>query len=329
MKTTMNRCFTIAMAFVTMTASQAAETDAARHVAGLPGVKPRAVGKLMATDKGIAFEEGGATTSVDSAQIVKVSTDDELYLRGGWFGQFIRTGIPFAGGLGIGLSGLSQSLGIVPFGFGVLATAFMRSHSDVITFEYFDPHDGYHGAVFMMPWHAAEEMKRQVAASGVAPTVDQPKNQCPAITTYPHSITMLPVSSHGAEIPDEYRVLTYEHVFHALQRKADGWQIRRLGAPNDLADCDELKLAITVEAFHKGNAAERALIGPLRQFIGTTNLSCRVVLSNGHGESLLDEKVKAAIHGDRESLDLGYEISRLISRKVRKAVPQSWRISPI
>jgi hypothetical protein len=118
-------------------------------------------------------------------------------------------------------------------------------------------------------------------------------------------------------------------VFHALQRKADGWQVRRFGAPNDLAGCDELKLAITVEAFHKGNATERALIGPLGQFIGTTNVSCRVVVSNRHGDSLLDEKVKASIRGDRESLDLGDEVSRLISRKIRKVIAQSWKMLPI
>ena len=199
----------------------------------------------------------------------------------------------------------------------------MQSQSDVLTVEYLDPYDGYHGVVFMMPWHAAEEIKRQFAGGVVPPKIDQPKNGCPAVNTYPHSITMLPVSSQGAEIPDEYRVLTYEHLFDALQRKVSGWQVRRLGDPNDLAGCGEWKLAITVQAFHKGNAAERSLIGPLGQFVGTTNLSCRVVLNNGRGDSLLDEEVKAAIRGDRESLDLGDVVSKLITRKIRKVVARS------
>jgi hypothetical protein len=323
MKKTITGFLRIAMALVTMTASQATETDAVRHIGGLPGVKPRAVGRLMATEKGIAFEEGGATTFVDAAQIVKVSTDDERYMKGGAFGQVVRTGVPFAGGLGIGLSGLSQSFGSVPFVFGFLASAFTQSRADVVTVEYFDPHDGYHGAVFMMPWHAAEEIKQQVSASGVQPNVDPAKNACSAMTTFPHLMTMLPVSSQGAEVPDEYRVLTYEHVFSALQRKASGWQVRRFGDSHDLASCEEWKLALTVEAFRKGNAAERALMGPLGQFVGTTSLSCRVVLSNGHGDSLLDEKLKAVIRGDRESLDLGDEISKLISRKIRKVLAQS------
>jgi hypothetical protein len=222
---------------------------------------------------------------------------------------------------------LSQSFGSLPFVFGVLATAFMQSHADILTLEYFDPHDGYHGVVFMMPWHAAGEIKKQVAASGVPR--DMARNACLAATVYPHSMTMLPVSIQGAEVPDEYRVLTYEHVFSALQRKASGWRVRRLGDPNDLAGCDEWKLALTVEAFRKGNAAERALIGPLGQFVGTTSLSCRVVLSNGHGDTLLDEKVKAVIRGDRESLDLGDEISRLISRRIGKVVAQSLKTSPV
>ena len=312
----------IAMAFLTMTASQAAETYAVRHIGGLPGVKPRAVGTLIATDKGIAFKQAGATTFVDAAQIVKVSTDSERYLKGGAAGQVVRTGVPFSGGLAIGLSGFSQSFGGIPFVFGVLASAFMQSRADVVTLEYFDPHDGYHGAVFMMPWHAAEEIKQQVAASGVRPNVDPAKAGCSALTTFPHLMTVLPVSSQGAEVPDEYRALTYEHVFSALQRKASGWQVHRFGGSHDLANCDEWKLALTVEAFRKGNAAERALVGPLGQFVGTTSLSCRVVLTNGHGDRLLDEKLKAVIRGDRESLDLGDEISKLISRKIRKVLAQ-------
>ncbi len=96
-----------------------------------------------------------------------------------------------------------------------------------------------------------------------------------------------------------------------------------MGDPNDLAGCDQWKLAMTIEAFRKGNAAERALIGPLGQFVGTTNLRCRVVLSNGRGDSLLDEEVKAVIRGDRESLDLGVEVSKLVTRKIRRVVAQS------
>ncbi len=115
MKKTMTGFLRIAMAFATLTASQAAEIDAVRHIGGLPGVKPRAVGKLVTTDKGITFQQAGATTFVEAAQIAQVSTGDERYLKGGSFGPFVRTGIPFAGSLAIGLSGLSQSFGGVPF----------------------------------------------------------------------------------------------------------------------------------------------------------------------------------------------------------------------
>ncbi len=186
--------------------------------------------------------------------------------------------------------------------------------------SYFDRRDGYHGAVFMMPWHAAKEIKDEMKEQ---PTAHPAKSACAATTTYPRLMTLLPVASEGLEVPSEYRALTYEHVFSALQRKASGWQVRRLGDANHVAGCGEWKLALTVETFRKGNAAERALMGPLGQFVGTTSLSCRVVLSNAHGESLLDEKVKAVIRGDRESLDLGDEISKLISRKIRKVVAQS------
>jgi hypothetical protein len=175
----------------------------------------------------------------------------------------------------------------------------------------------------MMPQNAAEDIQRQFASGVVPPKIEQPKNGCPVTLTDPHSIVMLPVSSQGAEIPDEYRALTYEHLFDTLQRKVSGWHIRRLGDPNDLEVCGEWKLAVTVEVFHAGNAVERALLGPLGQFVGVTNLSCRVVLNNNRGDSLLDEEVKAAIRGDRESLDLGDVVSKLIARKIRKVVAQS------
>ncbi len=319
MKKTMTGFLAVAMAFLTMTASQAAEIDAVRHIGGLPGVKPRAVGELKVTEKGIEFEEAGTTTFIDRARIVKVSTDSERSLKGGVLGLFVRSGIPLAGGLAIGLSGLSQSFGAVPLGFGILAAALMQGHSDVLTVEYFDAHDGYHGAVFMLPWHTAEKITERPVQAGSY----SGNETCSARTTYPHVLTMLRVSSDGAEVPDEYRVLTYEHVFSALQRKASGWQVRRLGHSSDGASCDEWKLSLTVKAFRPGNAAERALTGPFGQFLGTTSLSCRVVLSNQHGDLLLDEKVKAVIRGDRESLDLGSEISKVISRKIRKVLAES------
>ncbi len=319
MKKKMTGFIAIAMAFLTMTASQAAETDEVRHIGGLPGVKPRAVGELKVTDKGIEFEEAGTTTFIDRARIVKVSTDSERSLKGGVLGVFVRSGIPLAGGLGIGLSGLSQSFGAVPLGFGILAAALMQGHSDVLTVEYVDAQDGYHGAVFTLAWHTAEKIAEQVAASPVQGGTYSGNETCPA----QHSLTMLRVSSEGVEVPDDYRVLTYEHVFDALQRKASGWQVRRFGHSSEGASCDEWKLALTVKSFHAGNAAERALTGPLGQFLGSTSLSCRVVLSNQHGDRLLDEKVKAVIRGDRESLDLGGEISKLISRKIRKVLAET------
>ena len=80
---------------------------------------------------------------------------------------------------------------------------------------------------------------------------------------------------------------------------------------------------MTMKDFRKGNAGERALLGPAGLFVGTTGLSYRIVVRDSGGSSIFEEQNRAVIRGDRESLDLSQAIAKTIQKRVGKLPTQS------
>jgi len=294
-----------------------------RHLIGLPEVKPNAVGNLWITKKGIRFESESGEAFVESGRILRVSTGEEQLVKGGVFGRFLRNGVPAGGGLGLALAGIVHAFTVIPPAVGLAASAVMQGSEDIVTVEFLDPRDGYHGAVFTMPRHATEEIPQEVLAARSTGTVDSRVESCNGMSAQPTSLTLLPIETEGSEVPAEYRVLVYERLLERLRTAQSRWQVHRAGTGERRNACGGLTLTMTMKDFRKGNASERALLGPVGLFVGTTGLSYRMVLRDSGGASILEEQSRAVVRGDRESLDLSQAIAKTIQKKVGKLPAQS------
>jgi len=74
---------------------------------------------------------------------------------------------------------------------------------------------------------------------------------------------------------------------------------------------------MTVDAFHKGDAVTRALIGPVGLFVGATKVQYYVSVTDGHGAAVMDEEMKATVRGESESLSLGDRVAKAVGRKLQ------------
>jgi len=291
------------------------------HLIGLPGVKQRAVGTLWASPQGIRFESGGAAVSLEAASILQVSVGDERALKGGAFGRFIRTGIPATGGLAIGFSGVNQLFSVIPAAVGLAASLATQASEDIVTIEFLS-RDGYHGAVFTMPRHAAEGIEEHIHSNAPPAKNDSRQGDCPAAGGQPTALSLLPVKNDGTALPAEYRVLIYEHLFNRLSRTQPTLPVYRAGNLNDHA-CGGWQLALTAESSRKGDAVKRAFAGPFGLFVATTRLNYRVLVTDSRGASILDERTKAVMRGDSESLDLSKTIAQALNRQIGKLLAKA------
>ena len=200
----------------------------ARHLIGLPEVKPSAVGQLWVTKEGVRFESESGEAFVESARILKVSIGDERLLKGGALGRFLRSGIPAGGGLGLTFAGIGHVFTLIPPTVGLAASLVTQGSADIVTVEFLDRDDGYHGAVFTMPRHAAEELPSDILSAKGPARVDSREESCGGISAHPTSLTVLPIEAEGSEVPAEYRVLVYERLLEGLGTTRDQWRVHRL-----------------------------------------------------------------------------------------------------
>jgi hypothetical protein len=285
-----------------------------RHLSGLPGFRQRVAGTLRVGRSGVTFESEGAVFSTESERILKVSVGDERFLKGGVAGRIARVDIPVAGGIGMALGGVSQAFAGIPFAFGFAASLATQSREDIVTVEFLDPRDGYHGAVFTMPRHAADALLERAAGAAALPQTAS------CASTSSNSLSLLPIA--GDDVPAEYRVLLYERLFQRMS--AMERPVYRFGNP----DCVGWKVKLTIEGFRKGDAVKRGMAGPVGFFLATTSLTYRLSVLDNRGVSVLDDEGKAAIRGGRESLDLGEAVARQVSRKIGRLPANPTPIMP-
>ena len=101
------------------------------HIAGLPDTKPNVKGLLALDREGLIFGNSTIHASIPLNRIEAVSVGDERSEPGGKTGAIARKAIPYGGGAALG--------------------AIQNKTVDILTIEYLDAHEGYHGAVFVLP----------------------------------------------------------------------------------------------------------------------------------------------------------------------------------
>jgi hypothetical protein len=266
------------------------------EIAGLPDTKPNVKGLLTLDQEGLVFSNSTIHASVPLSRIEAVSIGDERSEPGGKPGAIARKVIPYGGG---------PALGVI-----------QNKTVDILTIEYRDAHEGYHGAVFVLPKKRAADIQRRLRVS-IGPLPKTSAASCEVERT-PDSVLVAPIKFTGVEVPAEYRVLLYEQLMTELRQAHSSNVYFRAGDVSAGSGCTAMILSVDVDAFKKGNAAVRGSTGPFGMFIGTTSIGYTVDLTDQSQRVLFEAHMKDKHRFDTESLGLAQEVARNVSKRLNK-----------
>lgn len=266
------------------------------HIAGLPDTKPNVKGLLALDREGLIFSNSTIHAGIPLSRIEAVSIGDERSEPGGKPGAIARKAIPYGAGAALGVI---QSKTV-----------------DILTIEYLDADEGYHGAVFVLPRKQAADIQRRLTAS-IRPLPKTNAASCEAERT-PNSVLVAPIKFTGVELPAEYRVLLYEQLMTELRQTHSSNVYFREGDVSAGSGCTAMTLSLNVSAFKKGNAALRGSTGPFGIFIGTTSMHYTVNLTDQSQRVLFDVRMKETHRLDTESLGLAQDVAKDVSSRLNK-----------
>ena len=266
------------------------------HIAGLPDTKPNVKGLLTLDREGLIFSNATIHASIPVNRIEAVSVGDERSEPGGKPGAIARKAIPYGGG---------AALGVI-----------QNKAVDILTIEYLDAHEGYHGAVFVLPKKQAADIQRRLTAS-MKPPPKTNAASCAAERT-PDSVVVAPIKLTGVELPAEYRVLLYEQLMTELRQNHVSNVYLRAGDVSAGSGCTAMTLSVDVNAFKKGNAGLRGSTGPFGMFIGTTSIGYTVNLTDHSQRVLFEAHMKEKHRLDTESLGLAQDVAKSVSSRLNR-----------
>jgi len=272
------------------------------YLVGLPDVGARTKGDLSLSFDALEFDSGELHADIPLKQITAVNIGNERTEKGGTAGQMARRVIPFGGGPALAVAS--------------------QEWVDLLTVEYRDSVQGYHGAVFVLPTKQALGLQQKILAK-VSPPQPMAVTACPDAPQSAASVLVAPIEASGVDLPAEYRVLLYEHLITELQFRRPSNTYLRAGDSSSGPRCTTLTLHVTVNGFKKGNQVLRASTGPLGKFLGTTSISSHVTLDNQHGKTVFDSQLKKSNRRDSDSLNLANSIAKAISKKTDKAISKN------
>jgi hypothetical protein len=269
-------------------------SDKTVYVAGLNDVKPSSAGSLSLTQKEVVFENKKTEGVIPFDRISAVFIGDERVATGGTVGTVAR---------------------LLPYGAGIAMGAVTNKTVDLLTIEYRDKNNGYHGAVFEVPKTQAAVAQQLLASRIVTPPVIE-SHPCSGVAT-PNAILVEPIAASDVELPAEDRVLLYEQLVDRLQASNGVGTVYRTG--NAGIPCAARKLQLTVTAFKKGNEAVRATTGPVGFFVGVSSVTFHVSLRDDAGTVLFEKSLKTTKRGDGDSLNVTRNLAKSVSKNLAKA----------
>lgn len=271
----------------------------AMHLIGLPDTKTAVTGVLKLTKDTVDFATSDSEASIPYKTIVGVFVGTERTEAGGKAAAVARK---------------------MPYGVGPVFSLASQKQVDLLSIEFRDTHGGYHGAVFALPVKSGAAFLNAITARTPPPHPAPDPLACNAGAPMPNSVMLASVKVEGVDLPAEYRVLLYEHIYHVLSTTDLTDSYLRPGDTSAAAGCPALILHIAVVGFTKGNQTLRAVTGPLGMFVGVTSVTFHVKLENAHGVVVMEKDIKKSKRGDSDSLNLARDIAKDISKRVNKVV---------
>jgi hypothetical protein len=263
------------------------------HVLGMTDVKASENGILTITPAHLAFTAKSASSTIDLPSIVSLSAGNESVELWGMKGRLMRMAVPYGGG-------------------AAFAT-FMHHQRDMLTVEFVDSQGGYHGAVFYLPGNEAEQALRSITPSpGTAH--HRPGLPCPIASRVPHSITVKQLTPDQSDLPAAYRVLIYEHIIDRLHR-APLSVVHRDEASDGRGDCSQYTMRLSTTAFKPGSQVKRASMGPAGFFVGVTQITLDLEITDARGTTVIRDQIKASQRGESESMNVIDKIAQEVVKK--------------
>jgi hypothetical protein len=247
-----------------------------QHAYGLPGTKPKAKGTLAVNTDSITFTGKSSISTISRRSVMAVSTSDERVELWGTKGNLLRMAIPYGG--------------------GEAAAGVMHHKVGMLTVEFIDQQGGYHGAVFFLP---VDEAERVLTSFSQIPTVQhEPSSEvCQNSSRDPQSVLVATPTWDQAEVPAAYRALVYEHLIDRLQRLEHMGHVYRDGENDGQARCPQYIIHISIAGFKQGSQVERAVMGPVGMFVGTTQMTFDETITDASAGLNEREQVKATVRG--------------------------------
>jgi hypothetical protein len=274
-------------------------------VIGMPGLLPNLQGTLNITSKTLTFSTPKASAEIERSTITNVAVGEETVETGGTMGFIARKGLPYGSGAALG--------------------AVTHKKVGLLSAEFRDSKNEYHGVVFVLQPKDVASVQQELSgglAAADTPTAAVPA-ACPVDQVRRATVRLAPIQVDGGSLlPEEYRVLAYEHLIKQLQSDKDLLAVYRDGDRDPAAQCAEFTLTLQVKVFKKGNRVVRAATGPLGAFIGTTSLSYHLTASTLDGARVIDKDMKSSERKDTDSLNVTRMMGKSIANDLKKAEKQ-------
>jgi hypothetical protein len=266
----------------------------------MPDVKAKENGTLVITPQQLRFTGKSSSSTIDLPSIVALSAGNERVELWGMKGRLMRMAVPYGGG-------------------AAFAT-FMHHQRDMLTVEFVDSQGAYHGSVFYLPGNEAEQALRTITPSPIAHH-NGSNPPCEAASIEPHSILVKQLTSDQSDFPVAYRVLVYEHVIDRL-RQATGNVVHRDGVTDDRGECSQYTMRLSTTAFKPGSQVKRASMGPAGFFVGVTQITLNLEITDAKGTTVTREQIKASQRGESESMNVIDKIAQQVVKKWGKQQKQ-------
>jgi len=269
------------------------KSSSAEHVYGFPDLKPNKKGALTLSAEALTFSGKSGNTSIPRGSLTAVSAGNQRVELWGMSGRILRMTIPDGGGLA--------------------AAAVMHHRVDMLTVEFNDGRGGNHAAVFFLPANEAERALQSFALTPIPPRKVSDA-LCQNALVEPKSVLVSAPNWDHAEVPAAYRALVYEHVIDRLRRTKEVGQVYRDGEGESHGGCPQYIVHISIATFKQGSSVQRAFLGPVGMFVGTTQMRFDVTFTDSSGKLNTSEQITATMRGESESTNVADHVAKSVAR---------------
>jgi hypothetical protein len=269
------------------------KSASAEHVYGFPDMKPHKKGTLTLSADALTFSGKSGNTSIQRSSVTAVSAGNQRVELWGMGGRILRMTIPDGGGLA--------------------AAAVMHHRVDMLTVEFNDSRGADHDAVFFLPANEADRALQSFALTPIPPRKVSDA-VCQNAPIESNSVLVSTPSWDHAEVPAAYRALVYEHVIDRLRRTKEVGHVYRDGEGDGQGECPQYIVHISIATFKQGSSVERAFLGPVGMFVGTTQMKFDVTFTDASGKLNSSEQITATMRGESESTDVADRVAKSLAK---------------